>query len=164
MSLLARFEKQLEQRGLSIVHTGGENFALKGPNEEKTPEILAACKAMKSLLLEKHGIKKAAVQANNPDNTLRPQKPPVTSCESSTPAATCPILDSPLPTMERITLSQTGWTTCDVCLAEVDETQMKSLPPGMWMEMCGRGMGMSKGEPVCPYHQKSNSSKPRSSK
>lgn len=148
MSMIARFEKQLEQRGLSVVYHGEGKFSLKGPDKEKTPEVIETCKAMKKVLLQKYDPKFIPEQANNPANTLHPQKPPVTSCESSTPAAMDPILDSPLPTME-ITPSAVDWTTCGVCLAEVHPEQMAALPVGMWMQMCGAT------HPGCPYRKSS---------
>jgi hypothetical protein len=148
MSMIARFEKQLAQRGLKVEYQGEGKFTLTGPSHEKTPEILATCKAMKKVLLAKYDPKFIPAEANNPANTVHPQKPPVTSCESSTPAATDPILDSPLPTME-ITRSVTPWETCGVCLAEVQPEQMKTLPVGMWMQMCGAT------HPGCPYRKSS---------
>lgn len=143
MSLLARFEKQLEQRGLSVVYQGEGKFNLQGPQQEKTPEIIATCKAMKTLLLQKYDPKFIPAEANNPANTVHPQKPSATACESTPPMAD-PILDSPLPTME-ITRSVTPWETCGACLAEVNPEQMAALSVGMWMQMCGAT------HPGCPY-------------
>lgn len=145
MSLLARFERQLEQRGLSVAYQGDGKFLLHGPEKEKTPEMLAACRQMKTLLLGKYDPKFVPAEANNPANTVHPQKPPVPKCESSSPVAD-PILDSPLPTIT-ITRSEVGWTTCGVCLAEVQPEQMAALTPGLWMHMCGAT------HPNCPYRR-----------
>lgn len=58
MSMFNRLLDQLKARGLRVI-PGKEpgQLLLAGPQEEKTPEIIAAVKAFKPQLLEKFGPK-----------------------------------------------------------------------------------------------------------
>jgi len=50
MSAVNRFIKRLDEMGLSLKRTGPDAFVLVGPAENKTAEVIAACKAFKPLL------------------------------------------------------------------------------------------------------------------
>lgn len=55
MSMVERFLEQLRHRGLSVRRGEGDTLLLCGPGHEKTPEVLAACKAFKPDLLARLG-------------------------------------------------------------------------------------------------------------
>lgn len=117
MSLLARFEKQLAARGLTIKYEGGEKFLLNGPTEEQTPEIMAACKAMKPLLIEKY-----AKRANDPANAVQAE-------------LVVPPGEKKAPAQEAVT----GPAECKMCNAIVEPRSMKEMSFGIWMQTCGAG-------------------------
>lgn len=58
MSMVKRFVRQLEIRGLRI-EPGAEpdQLLLCGPKEQKTPEVMAAVKKFKPQLLELYGVR-----------------------------------------------------------------------------------------------------------
>lgn len=92
MSTLARrFLKNLEARGLKIEHRGGESLVLLGPDKEKTPDIIAACKKFKSELLELYSprVQDAAEQADSPANTVVVHQHDPNSDDESTTCKRC---------------------------------------------------------------------------
>lgn len=58
MSMVDRLIEQLNRRGLKV-EAGREpgQLVLRGPNEEKTVEVLAALKKFKPQLLDRYGLK-----------------------------------------------------------------------------------------------------------
>lgn len=72
MSLVNRFLAQLERRGLAVEYRDEKTLLLTGPAAEKTPEVLAACKAYKAELLKLLAprVQEAAVRADDPANVL----------------------------------------------------------------------------------------------
>lgn len=136
MSSVAQLIGRVSSAGYAIVVKDGKPTLKKQRGEKKLPDTL----------LEELKQRRDEVLAWF--DSANPQKAPRKDCESSTPEPNDPFLDSPLPTME-ITPSAVGWTTCGVCLAEVQPEQMQSLPVGMWMQMCGTT------HPNCPYRKSS---------
>jgi hypothetical protein len=77
MSLVQRFLGQLEKRGLAVEYKDESTLLLVGPAAEKTPEVLAACKAYKAELLKLLAprVAAAATEADRPANVVRPAPP-----------------------------------------------------------------------------------------
>lgn len=134
--MLGRFLKTIGQRGLTIRHDGGEKFSIVGPDKEKTPEVINACKAFKPALIEKYC---PAALANSPANATD------TTDFTGTPTHAQEVND-------RFTAPQANPVTvaleiCRECKAKVDAKEMRKAPNVLcaWEDRTAAHRGR------CPY-------------
>lgn len=140
MSTVSQLIGKVSAAGFAVVVKDG-NPSLKRQRGEKalSPELLHELKNRRDEVLEWFGSANADFR-----------KPLPVNCESSTVGETT---------------TTHSLTTCAVCLAEVNEAEMRALPKGMWMEMCGHGvLYLSQGQEPCPYRPKSLWSNPPGTK
>lgn len=126
--MIDRLLDQLSQRGLTIRRGEGDTLHLSGPASEKTPEVLAACKAFKPLLLTRFP---PPSEANNPENTVHlegPDDPFVQATPISNPSAS-------------------RWEKCRKCKADVNPHQLSDQTT--WQLSCG--VMPSQRDSGCPY-------------
>lgn len=126
--LLDRLLSQLKLRGLRIAAGKPGELLLSGPQEERTPEIMAALKAFKPQLLERFGQPGTAREPSTPEDERQNSLP------SNTPIS---------PPM-----SQTE--ACRLCRRELSETDRTALATNP--QLCDRF-----GNPRCPYKESSHS-------
>ncbi len=110
--LLDRFLKQLDARGLTIERGDGDTLLLKGPNAEKTKEVMAGCKAFKKQLLERFPNIKLA---DDPANSMTLEHPD-------------PFHQGPMPAGQ-VKSVPAEFVTCPECKNDVMPMQIVLIPP-----------------------------------
>lgn len=137
--MMDKFLKQIEARGLSISRGDGDTLLLSGPKAEKTPEVMAACKAFKTQLLQRFN----GELANDPANVVAAEDVVQTHAEATD-------ADFAVPTSAK-NPKASEWVTCLQCKADVNPTQLSD--PVTWNQCCG--ITPTKNNGPCPYRPSS---------